>query len=258
MLAVLGTRNVSKLHGRDVMNTNWNDWAYGHQLVVLEEIRVIGSNRHAVMDMLKPLITDDEISYAKKFEDHRSVPNITNYILFTNYHDSLAVREDGRRYFVLASPLQTAADVKAIGGEAHFDRLYRMIRDNAAGLRAFLEQWTISPSFNPEGRAPVTKYLIELADNTASPAAAAIRDVIEDTPHPLVQPDLLSFNVLRAAMDTTRVPECSDQALGGILREMGWFKWGRCYIGGEKHQLWTKGRTERDPRELAAARLEIL
>jgi len=257
MRVVLGRRNIGKLNAKDVMDSQYNDWAYGVQLVVMEEVRIIGHNRHAVMDKLKPCITDDFIGLNCKFEPKRTVPNVTNYLMFTNYHDSLAIREDGRRYFVLSSPLQRPEQIEAIGGKAHFDRLYSMIRDNAGGLRAFFETWQISPSFDPEGRAPVTKYLKELAENAASPLAQSVKQCIEDSPHPLVRSDLISLGCLRGALDSSHLSEFSDQALGGVLREMGWDKYERTMIDGAKHQLWTKG-FKGDVKREARLRMEFL
>jgi len=257
MRVVLGRRNIGKLNAKDVMDSQYNDWAYGVQLVVLEEVRIIGQNRHAVMDKLKPCITDDFIGLNCKFEPKRTVPNVTNYLMFTNYHDSLAIREDGRRYFVLSSPLQRPEQIAAIGGKAHFDRLYSCINDNAGGLRAFFESWPISKDFNPEGRAPVTRYLKELAENAATPLTTAVKQCIEDEPHALVRKDLLSLGCLRGSLDSSHLTEFSDQALAAVLRELGWEKFDRVMIDGGKHQLWTHGFSG-DVKAEAKLRLEFL
>ena len=63
---------------------------------------------------LKPLISDDEIGVSQKYEDHRTRENVTNYLMFTNYSDALAVSDEGRRYFVVASPLQRSEDIRAL------------------------------------------------------------------------------------------------------------------------------------------------
>jgi len=256
--AVLGRRNISKLNATDVMNSQFNDWAYGSQLVVMEEVRMMGHNRYAVMDTMKPCISDDFIGLNCKFEPKRTVPNVTNYLMFTNHHDALAIREDGRRYFVLASPLQRPGQIAAIGGKAHFDRLYQTIRDNPGGLRAFFETWPISDSFDPEGRAPITRYLKELADNAASPLQMAVRHCIEDQPHPLVRTDLLSLGCLRGSLEGAHLPDFSDQALAQVLRELGWEKLDRAMIEGSKHQLWGHDYKGTNARQEAALRLEFL
>ena len=258
MAAVLGRRNIRKLAATNVLDGQHNDWAYGAQLVVMEEVRVIGHNRFGVMDKLKPCISDDDISLRRMYEPPQTVPNITNYIMFTNHHDSLAIHDDDRRYFVLASPLQNAADIKRIGGEAYFNRLFGMFRDNAGGLRAFFEQWPISTDFRPESRAPVTKYLRELAENSASPLAAQVAVAISDEPHPLVRKNLLSLSCLRGVLDTEHLPEFSDQALAAVLREAGWSKVDRMMLDGAKHQIWTKDWRAGDVRQTALSYLRYL
>ena len=240
LAAVLGRRNVRKLSASDVIDGNHNDWAYGQQLVVMEEVRIVGQNRYAVMDRLKPCISDDEISLHRKFEDHQTVPNITNYLMFTNHHDSLAIQDDDRRYFVLASAMQHAADIAKLGPD-YFDRIFGMVRDNPGGLRSWLEQWKITDQFKPEGRAPKTRYLIELAENAASPLAAVVLQTINDEPHPLVRKDIVSQHVLRAMMDVEHIPPFSDQALASVLREMGWLKVGKFKAGERDHVVWSKG-----------------
>lgn len=255
MKAVLGRRNVSKVDPAIVMDSKHNDWAYGTQLAVMEEVRIVGHNRHAVMDRLKPCITDDEFCIRRMYDPPQTVDNIQNYLMFTNYHDSLAIQDDERRYFVLASPLQRPEQVKALGGAKYFDSLFRMVRENAAGLLSFFESWPISPEFNPEGRAPVTTYMTELAAISASPLTNAVRTVISDEPHALVKHDLLSMKTLRGYLQSENVGAFSDQALAGVLREAGWMKAGRFSIAGDKHQLWSMGEMP-NARSVAESRIE--
>ena len=256
MSRVLGRRNVSKVTAKDLVESNYNNWAYGHQFVTMEEVRVVGHNRHAVMDKIKTCITDDDISLDVKYESQRTVPNITNYMMFTNHHDSLAIDNSDRRYFVLASPLQRTEQIKAMGGDDYFDRLFGMLRDNAGGLRAWFESWAISPEFKPNGRAPLTSYFFDLVDNAASPLAMAVKNTIDDEPHPLVRKDLLSLSCLRGCIEAP-VPEYSDQALAGVLRELGWLKYDRMMLDGAKHQVWVK-RPFADVRRTAEARMRFL
>jgi len=258
MTAVLGRRNVAKLAPSNVMEPTHNGWAYGHQLVVLEEVRIVGSNRHAVMDKLKPCISDDDISIREMRESPRTVPNVSNYLMFTNHHDSLAVREDDRRYFVLESRLQTPTDIAKLGGSQYFDTLFNMIRDMPGALRAWLEEWTISGDFNPEGRAPITWYLKELADSSASPLTAAVMNALEDEGHALVRRDLISVPALRNIIASSHnVKDFSDQSLASVLRELGYTKHGRMMIGGEIHTFYHKDLA-RGVRETAAERMELL
>jgi len=113
MKAVLGTEHVKTISGAAI-KSGYNEWSFGHQLIVLEEVRVAGTNRHEIMNALKPLVTNDDISINEKFRNNRQVQNISNYILFSNHHDALALTPGDRRYFVVKSPLQHKSQVLAL------------------------------------------------------------------------------------------------------------------------------------------------
>jgi hypothetical protein len=258
MTAVLGRRNVAKVAASNVLEDKFNDWAYGHQLVVMDEIRVIGHNRYGVMDKLKPCISDDTVSLRAMREAARTVPNVTNYLMFTNYHDSLAIHDEDRRYFVLQSPLQRKEQIDALGGSAYFDRLFSLVTDNAGGLKAFFEKWDIASDFNPEGRAEVTPYLRDLVENSASPLTAAVRQAISEEPLPLVRKDLVSMSAVRGLVQHCQgVSEFSDQTLAAVLREMGWTKAERVMLEGERHTLWVKDLDPRTAKHVATTRWEL-
>lgn len=255
--AALGVTNVQRLAAEHVLEGTYNGWAAGFQLTVLDEIRIVGSNRHRVMDKMKPCISDDFVSVRNLYEPVTTVPNVSNYLMFTNHHDALAVHDEDRRYFVVKSPLQTAADIQRIGGDKMFEDLYRLVTTHAGGIRAFFEQRKISADFKPDGRAPVTPYLRQLAQATASPLAAAVQDAIDDRAHALVCPDLVSITALRGVLPTDRLPVFTDQGLAAVLREKGFINVGRHVIEGAKHSLWTHDFSG-DPAAEAALRQSVL
>lgn len=253
----LGVTNVQRLAAEHVLEATYNSWASGYQLTVLDEVYNVGHNSHRVMNKLKPSISDDFVSVRALYEPVQTVPNVMNFIMFTNHHNSLAVHDSDRRYFVLKSPLQGASDMQALGGDAYFTKGYKLLSTHAGGIRALLESWVISPDFAAEGRAPVTPFLKELAAATASPLAAAVQDALDDRPHALVQPDLLSLAALRAHLPADRLAHFSDQGLASVLREKGFVAAGRHSLGGVRHALWVRGLSG-DPVVEANLRLQVL
>lgn len=237
MKAVVGGEHVMQVDN-EAIRGQWNDWAYGHQLVVLEEVRVAGQNRHDIMNRLKPLISNDQVCINQRHRDSRNVDNIANYMLFTNHHDALALSSGDRRYFVLKSRMQTRESVEALGPQ-YFSRLFAMLRDNAAGLRAWFEHYQISPGFCPDGHAPDTTYRREMVTEASGDLSVAMHEVIEDSVHPLVASDLLSSTVLtQLILERGEGVACSSQQLARLLREEGWLRVGRNRIGDSRHQIW--------------------
>jgi len=239
MKAVLGAEHVEMINGTSI-KSGYNEWAFGHQLVVLEEVRVTGTNRHEIMNALKPLITNDDISINQKFRDTRQVPNITNYIIFSNHHDALALTPGDRRYFVVKSALQHRSQVLALG-ENYFPPLYALLRDRAGALRAWLDKWDISEDFHADGHAPRTKYVQELINDTAGDLPSAIRRVLLEGDYPLVQFDVVSAQTLKIVLDLEESGlRASPQYIAQVLREEGFRQIGRHTLGTERHYLWAR------------------
>lgn len=253
----LGSTNVQRLAAEHILDGAHTGWAFGFQLTVVDEVYPgAGERRDKAMNRLKPLISDDEISIRPIYEPVQQVPNNTNYILFTNHHGAVSVHDDDRRYFYIVSPLQTKADVLALGAD-YFDRMYSESKRLAPGLRAFLESWPISANFAPEGRAPITPFFSQLVRQSASPLNVAVTDTVEDEPHALVRRDLVSLTALRGSMPE-HVRGYSDQALTLILMEKGFVAAGRHLIDGHRHLLFTRGMSPDVAAVNAQMRMDVL
>lgn len=255
--AILGTEHVRVIDGAAI-HKGWSEWAWGASVIILEEVQVAGTNKYEVMNCLKPLITNDEIAINERNRNTRQAPNTANYLLFSNFHTALALTPGDRRYFVIKSPLQTKEHVKALG-DAYFPPLYKMLRENAGGLRSFFMDWEISPDFKADGPAPVTTYVTELVQDSFSELHSAIRRLLAENDYPLIAPDLVSSkslaDVLHLEEGHTRV---TAQHIAHVLREEGFRQLGRYFIGGEqeRHYLWHRGPCVEDPAKLAADRLK--
>lgn len=231
-----GQPNVQRLMSQHAMEGVHNSWATGYVLTIMDEIHEAGENSHRAMDKLKPVISDDFISVRPLYEPVQTVPNITNYLLFSNHYAALAITADERRYHAINSPLNTRAKIEALGSEYHTIK-YDVFTRLAAGLRSFFESWRITDDFRPQGRAPVTPYMLEMARMTASPLSRAVIEAIEDQPHPLVRKDLVSLTALRGVLPVQNLRHFSDQALTAILREQGFQPIGRHRVDGGRHTL---------------------
>lgn len=258
MRAVLGREHVRGLDAW-ILFSDFNGWATGSQLIAIEEIRVVGHNRYEVMNRLKTCISNDHVTINEKQQKAYETPNVSNYLLFTNHHDALAVNDGDRGYFVLKSPLQNKSSVLALGGKDYFTPIFDMIRTKPAALRAWFEQWEIDPEFDPNSHAPHTRYMDELQQASSSPLAAAVWEALEDGDHPLVKKDFVSTRCLKAILDLQRLPAFTDQSLAAVLRDLDYLNLGRVKIENDRHYMWAKRGTEAvrgDAQRRALGRLE--
>jgi Primase C terminal 2 (PriCT-2)/Family of unknown function (DUF5906) len=251
MKAVLGKEHVKTIDGAAIKG-NWNEWAFGHQLVVLEEVRVSGTNKFEVMNTLKPLITNEDISMNERFRNNRNVLNISNYMMFTNHQTPLALSPGDRRYFVIKSPLQAKQQVAALG-ENYFPQLFALLRDHPGALRSYLSDWEISPEFRADGHAPRTKYVEELIHDSASDLTATARRIIKEGDFPLIQFDIVSSKALYEALTIEEGVHCTVQQLAHVLRDEGYHQDGRHLLNDERHYLWVRPGVQ-DAAEQAAER----
>ena len=253
----LGRTNVQRLSAEFVIEGSHNGWATGFQMTIVDEVW-FASHRDAmrVMDKFKTLISDDFVSVRNLYEPVQTVPNNTNWMLFSNRHDALVISADDRRWMAIQSPLQNKAQVLSLGS-SYFPDLYAHLNQYSAGVRPFFEQWKISSEFDPNGHAPQTDFLHEMARLTASPLRRAVQDAIEDQPHPLVRRDLISLTSLRGVLPRDGLPPFSDQGLAGVLREEGYTYLGRFTVDGNRHALWSLV-PHADPALVAQQRMDLL
>ena len=253
MKAVLGTEHVKTISG-EAIKKGWNEWSFGAQLIVLEEVRVAGTNRKEVMNCLKPLITNDDISINQRNRDTREAANISNYMLFSNHHDALALTPGDRRYFVVKSPLQHKAQVQALG-ENYFPPLFGMLRDMPGALRCFLDNWEISPDFRPDGHAPRTRYVQEVINDSSSDLASSVRRLMLEGDYPLLQYDIVSAKTILDVLQLEEGIKATPQQVAHVLREEGFRQITRHLFGTERHYIWARGGVDESTAvEIAVAR----
>lgn len=256
MKAVLGTEHVRIIDGNSI-KSGWNEWSFGSQIVVVEEVKVSGVNKYEVMNSLKHLITNEDIPVNERFRNTRQVKNITNYLMFSNHHDALALTPGDRRYFVVKSPLQTKQQVLDLG-EDYFPPMYAILRDHPGGMRSFLADWEISPDFRADGHAPRTKYVTEMVNDSASDLHGTIRRLLLEGDFPLVQYDIVSAGKLKDVLvHEEGLGKTTAQHVSQILREEGMIQVGRHLIGTERAYLWARpGITEEQAVAIAADRVK--
>ena len=255
MAAVLGEPHVKSI-GVPQIQSGFSEWASGAQLVIIEEVKVDGVRATELMNVLKPLISNDQVSVTQKFKDARlGLPNKTAYLLLTNHKDSLPVTPDGRRYFPVHAAIQTAQQVRALQKSGHFERFMDMVTNMAGGLRHWLENYPIRDTFNPKGSAPLSSYYKDLVDDSASPVMSAVRRLIAEGDHPLIQADVVSSKVLMEFLEMEKLHRTTSQGLAGVLRDLNYNQLGRFIIDDERHYLWVHNSApERDYVEVARHR----
>lgn len=248
VMALLLGSNVQSLDTATISG-RFTSWATGAILNIVEEIRISGTNRWAIMDRIKPYITNDQILCEKKGRDVLTLPNFTSYLLLTNHKDAVPLDDEDRRYCVVYSRLQTSEQLhEYFGGaekvEEYFDRLFTMTRARPDAIARYFMDYKLPSSFKPFGRAPKTEAKSQMIDLAVSEVHQEVEDLLSRFADELISDEFIDVTHLNdvALLNGEEVPK--TRSLSSVLLDMGFrpIKGGffRVYNPDRKHRVWVK------------------
>lgn len=95
-----GHANTAKIKGEE-LESQFNDFMMRSTIVCVEEVYMKG--KWTLMDKIKDTITSTNTRVNLKHVTPYEIPNVTNFILFSNHADALAISEGDRRWHVHVS-----------------------------------------------------------------------------------------------------------------------------------------------------------
>lgn len=234
MAAVLGPTNVRGVDAT-ALNEKYTKWAEGNRMVFFEEIRLQGHNRFEILDKLRPYLSNETVNVRRMQTDLYEIPNVTNYVLFTNYLDALPINENDRRYFILRTAFQTSMHLIEFERKhpTYFTDLFNMVAFEGQALRWWLLNREISDDFKAKGRAPKTDARALMIDESeSSDDLDTVRDAIESGDNPLVCNEIVSVKELRGMLPELAMLD--RRKLGQLLFRAGFAKLGQFRLGGRE------------------------
>ena len=234
MHRLLGTSNVRAIRSQTINEVKYNSWADGHQLGMIEEIKLHGHNRFDILNQLKDIITNDFIEIRKMQTDVFCVPNPGNYYITTNYKDALPIDVSDRRYMILFSTFPQG-EVDSAG---YFKRIYDGIREDAGA--AAIGRWLVSvdyhKDFNPKGHAPYTTAKEFAADLAVDELKHEIEDALERSDSPLYGKNYVFSGPLIDYLnfESNGRGTVSTQLIARYLEELEYIFIGRIRIEGKR------------------------
>lgn len=221
--AAMGYRNVKPV-SPEAMFSDFNGWAEGACVRVLEEIRVQGERRSAAMDKLKPLITNNDIEVVRKGRDGQTVANVTNYLALTNHIDALAIDEGDRRWAVMKTRFKTREQMTKELTDEYFIELHNTIGNDMGAIRGWLLSVDLS-DFNYVSAPEINDAKHMMIEAARSGAEADVREAIAVGGEG-VGADVLATACLNEVVKGMGGRALNTSSLANILRECGWTKYG--------------------------------
>ncbi len=179
----LGDRNVGTVNPSQVVS-DFNPWASGVCVNVLEELRIKGHNRYEAVNALKPLITDRMIQVHRKGVDPYMTYNTCNYLCFTNHSDAIPMETDDRRWWIIFVKYRSLDELSEALGESHvtyFPRLFEAIREYPEEIKKWLMEYEITDEFMSIKQAPMTddKKLMIASEELSFEGLVEAREMLE-------------------------------------------------------------------------------
>lgn len=233
----MGGQNVRSLNG-STLESNFTDWAVGYALVAIEEMKQHGHNRYDIMNRLKPFITNTSVEVHPKGKASYTAPNVSNYIIFSNYLDGAPVDAADRRYMFLSSQL-TSADAKRLTEEGYFKTLFGVIQEHPGAIRKWLLEAPMHPEFDANGRAPDTDVKRTVVEMSKTDLESAAEDLIEQGAVGVCRDVVSSAHLTRAL--TARGAEAPESSrVNTLLTKLGFrFGWRKKWKG-EACRIWVR------------------
>lgn len=156
----------------------FNGWMRNKVFILADEIKV-DEKRHMV-ELLKPLISEEIIEIQSKGVDQEMEDNPTKWMFFSNYKDAIPVARNGRRYAIFYSPIQTEDDLLAWGmGDDYMKQLFEWLKaDGQKHVAHWLHSYAIERGDIPM-RAPKTTSWAEAVQISRSPIERAIAEAVQ-------------------------------------------------------------------------------
>lgn len=168
MCKILGRHNVKEIT-TDEFKGDFSGWVEGGQLVVFEEVMTNG--RRDLMNKIKTQFTSETVRVNKKNVQDYHVPNVFNFLLFTNYEDAVLLDDGDRRFMIYNSPARPQS-------EEYYTNLFTSTIEEAGQVLWMLQNRDLT-KFNPKGVAPMTEDKKRLMESSKGELYHVIKEAID-------------------------------------------------------------------------------
>ncbi len=209
---VLGEDNVNENANYKHLTNTHNTLLIGAQLLVLNEVSLGDfKSKQEGTNTLKNFVADDIYTCNFKNKPMVKLPNLTNFILFSNDETVLGAPQGGRRYY-FNKIQKTEDEIIEKTDEGFFDQAWKFVDSDegaAALLYYFKNEVKIDDPTIFKKRAPKTEDLLELIEQSKHPVIKKLEYDLTRTDHISRRifdsnwPGIITFNWLNDKMSTT-------------------------------------------------------
>ena len=211
MSQLLGASNVA-FPSNEEIHENFTAWQKSCQLVVVEELMAKG--RLEIMNKLKPMITQPLAVIREMYKPTYTQDNVYNFLIFTNFENSIVIDENDRRYCIIFSPAEPRE-------AEYYDKLWDWTEENIGAIGYCLQERDLS-EFNPNQAAPYTTAKDIVVQQSMPPLKDWLKSGLDfDTAPPFYGHKIVSPLLIAQSLPK-HIRFGNPQSVRRYLRELGW------------------------------------
>lgn len=240
MAVVIGGENVNVINGEQLAE-QYTSWAEGSQFCMVEEVRLHGADRYAVINKMKPYVANDMVTVRRMRTDSYKVINTVNYFLTTNHKDGVPVNENTSRYFPMFSRWQTkvALDAFNAANPRYYAKLHAAL-EHPGILRRWLLDYELHEEFSAVERAKESHSLKEMRFLNQTEEEEGLAEILDESTDPEVSRELCNSLKLQEEMADRGVPVPYGQGWKRLMSERGFTHLGKITVKGKSYTYWTQ------------------
>ena len=198
-----------------------------NQLVLIDEIKTDGTidEKKSVMNILKPLMTEELHDCRPLFKEWRQVYSTMNMILATNHKDAMALDPDEKRYTCIDIPYTR----QELGGDKFYKPLYDAFKFGTLAnvVKHFLSTREISKNFIPENPSLKTNFLEEMSKAGGHPILPEVEIIFKAKEEPFHQ-SILVFGEAWDYLKKEKGVRAKSSDFKKVLDQLGCERIGEC------------------------------
>lgn len=166
------------------IDSRFNDWLFSKLFIAVEDV-YFPDNRREVMEILKPMVTNERQEIEGKGLAKVTKDICANFILNTNHKDGLRKHRGDRRFAPFFTRQQSVEDLKRDGmlDTLYFRDLYKQAKEGGYSSAAYyLENFDIPDKYNPAtfcNRAPRTESTEEAVKSSLGRVEQEVMDHVD-------------------------------------------------------------------------------
>jgi len=228
LIRIFGSWNTRKV-SEDMISEGRYDFIKRAQLIVVPE--TMSGDRKDLAHKLKPLITQETVTINEKNVKAYEVPNVSNFIMFSNHENAAHIEDNDRRYFVVICRNKPKEP-------QYYVDLYDYINgDGLAGFAHCLQNRNLS-NFNAKATAPNTPDKAVVKEACRGGWEAWLDDAWQSNAAPFER-RVVNLRDVLTSVSEAKGPRMTTQQVALFLKRKGGGDLGRVRLsGGARVRLW--------------------